>query len=314
MIIIYIFFFFQNVLESDFSALLGSSSSSQKLGDSSKMITSPSVSNERNILGADVVFQSNLIKPKNEETASGATGDILVGRIVPITKQEGLTRSQISTSGAMDFPFFPTFPTSEQEERDPSPPPAELTIGDSGGHSSSPDSSNPARLIPQEGEAELDNSDNSDSSVPSTRTIDSAGTSGSSLSQAQSMNDDALPLIGQPMGLPTPRQNFHDIMPTQEDFPGLHPFQQQLQNTIARDAVKPQQQQKISSASQSQLSALLSSTATAAATNNEPTQTSAFNVVDDGNNMKSIMQSQDNNDDLTKALLYGEPKLSLINI
>ena len=124
------------------------------------------------------------------------------------------------------------------------------------------------------------------------------------------MNDDALPLIGQPMGLPTPRQNFHDIMPTQEDFPGLHPFQQQLQNTIARDAVKPQQQQKISSASQSQLSALLSSTATAAATNNEPTQTSAFNVVDDGNNMKSIMQSQDNNDDLTKALLYGEPKFS----
>ena len=231
------------------------------------------------------MFQSNLIKPKNEETASGATGDILVGRIVPITKQEGLTRSQISTSGAMDFPFFPTFPNSEQEERDPSPPPAELTIGDSGGHSSSPetDSSNPAQLIPQEGEAELDNSDSS--SVPSTRTIDSSDTSGSSLSQ--SINDDALPLIGQPMGLPTPRQNFHDIMPTQEDFPGLRRFQQQLQNTIARDAVKPQQQQKIPSASQSQLSALLSSTATAAATNNEPTQTSAFNVVDDGNNTVS---------------------------
>ena len=265
------------------------------------------------------MFQSSLIKPKNEETlssTSGATGDILVGRIVPITKQEGLTRSQITTSDSMDFPIFPTFPNSAQEERDPSPPPAELTIGDNGGRSFSAtpeiDSSNPAaQLTPQEGEAELDNSESASSltSTSATRSIDQLPASGSSLSP-QSMNDDALPLIGQPMGLPTRRQNFHDIMPTPEGFPGLRHFRNQelLQNTITRDEVKQHQLPQKPSTLQSQLSALLSSTATTATTNNEPTQTSAFNVVEDGNNMKSIMQSQDNNDDLTKALLYAEPK------
>ncbi|XP_066912439.1 serine-rich adhesin for platelets-like [Clytia hemisphaerica] len=271
------------VLDSDMSSLI----KSQKLGNAdldnlismnTGKITPPI--NGRQFLATDVTIHSNLIKPRNEDSlrneASPSAGDILVGRIVPI---KDTTSSRRTISSSTDFPTFPSFPDlNGQEIPDPN-----TQVSFDGGLPENPEAE--SNFINNE----IMNSDKaameSNQASQKTRFPSNEPSSSESTSKLPDVffQTEGAPFgqpIGQPIGLPdtSPSKNFYDTASSVDEIKS-----NPSNGDLAQESSPPLDN-----------------------VNMYKDDTGA----DTGGNIKSILQSQNQNDELTKSLLFNGPQLT----
>eukprot|EP00111_Clytia_hemisphaerica_P020993 TCONS_00061919-protein len=270
------------VLDSDMSSLI----KSQKLGNAdldnlismnTGKITPPI--NGRQFLATDVTIHSNLIKPRNEDSlrneASPSAGDILVGRIVPI---KDTTSSRRTISSSTDFPTFPSFTDlNGQEIPDPN-----TQVSFDGGLPENPEAE--SNFINNE----IMNSDKAamEPSQASQKTrLPNEPTSSESTSKLPDVffQTEGAPFgqpIGQPIGLPntSPLKNFYDTASSVDELKS-----NPSNGDLAQESSPPLDN-----------------------ANMYKDDTGA----DTGGNIKSILQSQNQNDELTKSLLFNGPQLT----
>jgi len=303
--------------------------------------------NGRHLIAADIEINLRADKPVvNENTLASTTGDVLVGRAVPINNENSETARRTLED---DFPSFPTFPKNlKKKDADAEPQPPQVVDEDTSnavsdvvtGSSELPPATEPHQSISSEEDSdtvpssfqtlenELQQSKNvapigqeeeSEDVISSSQQI-AAAESEKSISEEpvseEPVSEEPVSIpnnsekppqmmfqtggapLGEPVGLPTSPHNFHDLAPPKM----VHPSPEEELDSLAEESENIQE--KIPAKME--------------ASGFPPTRTDgellhtekSFHVLDEQEDMKKIIQTQHQNDEITKSMLFNGPTLS----